>query len=112
MPPLLFLFLSEVAAEGGLGPSLTPDEALKCYKGGCEGWERAGGGKNLRVLYRAQVGQHPGLEEGDSQAADRKAKWTSAGASKAWAAEKTLRRVTANYGFTSHPFTQGCSEPL
>ena len=36
MPPLLFLLLSEAAVEGGLGPALTPDEALKCKETGEE----------------------------------------------------------------------------
>lgn len=62
MLPLLFLFLSEVAAEGGLGPSLTPDEALKC-KGGCEGGGRGLGEARTLGSCGAQVGQHPGLEE-------------------------------------------------
>lgn len=103
MPPLLFLLLSEAAAEGGLGPALTPDEALKC-KGGCE--------VHGRGLWEARTLGSCGPDGpapwprggGDSQAADSKAEWTSAGAS-AWAAEKTLR-VTAHYGLTSHPFTQ------
>jgi len=104
MPPLLFLFLSEAVVEGGLGPALTPDKALKC-RGGCEvGGRGLGGGKNLRVLWGPGGPAPQPRGGGDSQAADRKAEWTSEGAS-AWAAEKTLR-VTANYGFTSHPFTQ------
>lgn len=42
MPPplLLFLLLSEGAAEGRLGPALTPGRALKCK----EGRELGGGG--------------------------------------------------------------------
>ena len=62
MPPLLFLFLSEAAAEGRLGPTLTPDKALKC-KGGCEVGGRGLGEARTLGSCGAQVGQHPSLKE-------------------------------------------------
>lgn len=103
---LVFLFLSEGAAEGGTGLALTPSSALKC-KGEHEvGGEACGGkgGLHLRALW-APDGPAPmpcGIR--NSQIAERKAKWTSAGHSarvtfRENSSDKTLG-ITLNCGFT------------
>lgn len=78
---LLFLFLSEGAAEGGLGLALTPGSALK-RKGG-----REVGGKGLGEIGRATSkglwapgGPAPmPCGQSDSQAAERKVEQASVG---------------------------------